>query len=75
MGNDKDKIVEKNNEKAISSQERSQDSHEQMGRININDINKRNAEQEKQEKKSSYTVAGIVIILIVFIMVAVYFFS
>ena len=75
MENYKDKLLNKNDENAKSTQGRPQLSQMSSGRININDINKRNAEQEKQEKKSSYTVAGIVIILIVFIMVAVYFFS
>ena len=75
MEHDKGQKVVRNDETVISTQERPQDSHAQMGRININDINKRNAEQEKQEKKSSYTVAGIIILSIVFIIVVVYFLS
>ena len=75
MEHDKGQLVVKNDETVISTQERPQDSHAQMGRININDINKRNAEQEKQEKKSSYSVAGIIVLLIVLIIVAIYFLS
>ena len=44
-------------------------------RTDINEINKRNVEQEKQEKKSSYTIAGIVILLIAFIILALNFLS
>ena len=66
--NDKDQTVERNDETVTSMHERPQESYAPTGRTNINDINKRNAEQEKQEKKSSYTMAGIVIFLIVFIM-------
>ena len=73
MEHDKGQKIVRNDETAISTQERPQDSQAQTGRININDINKRNAEQEKQEQKSSYTVAGIIILSIVFIIVVVYF--
>ena len=75
MKNDKGQTVKKNDETVASEQERLQESYAAAGRVNINDINKRNAEQEKQEKKSSYTVAGIIILLIVFIMVLVYLSS
>ena len=70
MKNDKGQTVKKNVETLASEQERLQESYAPTGRVDINDINKRNAEQEKQEKKSSYTIAGIVIFLIVFIMLA-----
>ena len=75
MEHDKGQKVVRNDETVISTQERPQDSHAQMGRININDINKRNAEKDKRERKSSYTTAGIIVLLIVFIIVAIYFFS
>ena len=75
MGNDKGATVKRNDEILASELERKKGSQASMGRTNINDINKRNAEQEKQEKKSSYTVAGIIVLLIVFIIVAVYFFG
>ena len=75
MENDKGQTVESNDETITSTHEGPQESYAPTGRTNINDINKRNAEQEKQEKKSSYTVAGITILLITLIIVAVYFFS
>ena len=71
--NDKGQTVERNDETVTFMHERPQESSAPTGRTNINDINKRNAEQEKQEKKSSYTVTGIIILLIAFIIVAVYF--
>ena len=73
MKNDKGQTVERNDETVTFMYERPQESYAPTGRTNINDINKRNAEQEKQEKKSSYTVTGIIILLIAFIIVAVYF--
>ena len=75
MENDKGQTVERNDETVTSTHERPQESYVPTGRININDINKRNAEEEKQEKKSSYTVAGIIVLFIAFIIVAVYFLS
>ena len=75
MENDKDQTVERNDETIISTHVRPQESYAPTGRTNINDINKRNAEQEKQEKNSSYTVAGIIVLIIAFIIVAVYFIS
>ena len=75
MENYKDKLLNKNDENAKSTQGRPQLSQMSSGRININDINKRNAEQDKRERKSSYTTAGIIVLLIVFIIVAIYFFS
>ena len=75
MENDKGQTVERNDETITSTHERPQESNAPTGRTNINDINKRNAEQEKQEKKSSYTVAGIIVLLIAFIIVALYFLS
>ena len=75
MENDKERTTERNDETVTSMHEKSQMNHASTGRTNINDINKRNAEQIKQEKKSSYAVAGIIVLLIVFIIVSLYFFS
>ena len=75
MKNDKGQTAKKNDETVASEQERLLGSYVPTGRVNINDINKRNAEQEKQEKKSSYTVTGIAALSIVLIVVAIYFFS
>ena len=44
------------------------------GRPNIDEINKRNAEEEKQDRKSSYIVTGIMVLLVVAVMVLAYFF-
>ena len=75
MGNDKGQTIERTAETVASTHNEPQKSYAPTGRTNINDINKRNAEQEKHEKKSSYIVAGIVVLLIAFIIVAVYFLS
>ena len=70
-----DQKIRKNNTAVTFIQGRPQEIYGSTRRTNINEINKRNTEQEKQEKKSSYTMAGIVIFLIVFIVVALYFLS
>ena len=75
MKNDKGQTVKKNDETVATEQERPQESYVPAGRVNINEINKRNAELEKQDKKSSYTVTGATVLLIVFIVVAIYLFS
>ena len=75
MKNNKGQTVKKNDETVTFEQERLQESYAPTVRVNINDINKRNAEQEKQEKKSSYTVTGIAVLLIALIVVVIYFFS
>ena len=68
-------MVAKNNQTVASMQSRFQESHAPTGRTNINDINRRNANQEKQEKKSSYVLAGLVVLFIAIIIFAIYFFS
>ena len=68
-------MVEKNYETETSIQEKLQNDYASTGRTNINDINRRNAEQEKQDMKSSYTVAGIIVLLIGIIIVAIYFLN
>ena len=75
MENEKGRTSERSYRTATSTVERPQESYAQTGRTDINEINKRKAEEEKQEKKLSYTVAGIIVLLIAFILVAVYFLS
>ena len=75
MGSDRGQTVGGNEEVVTFMQERSQGRSAPIGRTNINDINKRNAEQEKQEKKSSYILVGIIALSVVFIVVALYFLS
>ena len=58
---------------ALSQKEGTQKSSESAGRLNIDDINRRNAEEIKKEKKSSYIITGIVAGLL--IIVAVFFFN
>ena len=69
------RTVKKNDETVTSTQERLQESSTPTGRPDINEINKRNAEQDKQEKKASYKVVGVAILAIVLIVIAVYVFS
>ena len=75
MKDDKGQAVARSDETINSMHERPQESYALTGRTDINEINKRNAEQEKQEKKSSYAVTGIIVLLIMFIIVSIYFFS
>ena len=58
---------------ALSQKEGTQKSSESTGRLNIDDINRRNAEEKKKEKKSSYIITGIVAGL--FIIVVIFFFN
>ena len=71
----KAQTVERNDKTGISTQERPLDRHIQKSRVNINDINKRNAEQENKERKSLYAFVGITALLIVVIVISVYVFS
>ena len=78
MGNDRDKdrIVEKGDEKTVTSTwEETNKRSMSTGRPNIDDITKRNEEEKKQDRKSTYTIAGIVVLLIAVIVIAIYFFS
>ena len=58
---------------ALSQKERTQKSSESAGRLNIDDINRRNAEERKKEKKSSYIITGIVVGLL--IIAGIFFFN
>ena len=73
MENNRDQIDEKNNKTITWTEENAQERSQSTGRVNIEDINRRNAEERRQEKKSSYIVAGIVVV--VPIVIALYFFS
>ena len=62
------------NETASSNQgEEIQKNPESTGRLNIDDINKRNIEERKKEKKSLYILTGILAVLL--IIVAIFFFN
>ena len=58
---------------ASRQKEGTQKSPEPAGRINIDDINRRNAEERKKEKKSSYIITGIVVGL--FIIAGIFFLT
>ena len=73
---DKDRIVDKGDEKTMTStQEETNKRSMSTGRPNIDDITKRNEEEKKQDRKSTYTIAGTVVLLIAVIVIAIYFFS
>ena len=73
---DKDRMVEKGDEKTVTSTQEETDKRSMStGRPNIDDITKRNEEEKKQDRKSTYTIAGIVVFLIAVIVIAIYFFS
>ena len=75
MKDDEGQAVERRNEIITSKHERPKESYASAGRTNINEINKRNAEQEKQEKKSSYKAVGILIFAMALIVIVIYAFS
>ena len=58
---------------ALSQKEWTQKSSELAGRLNIDDINRRNAEERKKEKKSSYIITGIVVGIL--IITGIFFFN
>ena len=70
--------AEKNDESVNSEQKEreKENKHTSLtGRPDINEISKRNEEAIKQERMSSYSIAGIIVILIIVVMFLVYFFS
>ena len=67
--------VEKEGESMTSTQERVQEASTLTGRPNIDVITARNEEEAKQDRKSSYKTAGIVALLVVIVMIAIYFFG
>jgi len=67
--------VNKDDETALSTQKKPQENDISTRRLDLNEIKKRNAEEEKQDKKSIYIVAGIIALLVLVVIVLVYFFS
>ena len=63
------------NQKVESMRVRPEESRAPTGRPNIDEINKRNAEEEKQDRKSSYIVTGIMALSVVVVLVLLYFFT
>ena len=72
LGNQK---VNKDDETVLSTQKKPQGNDISTRRLDLNEIKKRNAEEEKQDRKSIYIVAGIIALLVLVVIVLVYFFS
>ena len=75
MENDKDQKVEKDDKTVTSTQEGTQETSAATNRPNINSITARNEEEVRQDRKASYSILGIVALLVVVIIIAVYFLS
>ena len=75
MANFKNQAINKDGKAASSTQKNMDASNIPTGRTDLNEINKRNAEEAKQERKSVYIVAGVLILLIGLVVLLVYFFS
>ena len=75
MENDKDQTVEKDDETVTSAQEGTQETSAVTNRPNIDVITARNEEEAPQDRKSSYKKAGIIALLAVVIIIAIYFLS
>ena len=75
MENDKDQTAEKDDETVRSTlKEGMRETSTSTGRPNIDVITARNEEEAKQDRKSSYRILGIVALLVVVIIIAIYFF-
>ena len=76
--NGKSQTVEEIDETKVSMQKERVRENSRIsiaGRPNINEISKRNEAIANQERKSFYTVAGIIVLLIIAIVFLLYFFS
>ena len=75
MVNSKNQLINEGVKTSPSKQENLQANNTLTGRPDLNEINKRNAEEAKQERKSVYIVAGVLILLIGVVVLLIYFFS
>ena len=75
MENNKDQTVKKNNETVRSAHTELQENSARTRRPDLNEITKRNEEEAKQDRKSSYTIAGIMALIVAVVIVLVYLFS
>ena len=76
--NGKSRTVEKIDETILPKQKEQSRENSRLsiaGRPNINEISKRNGVIADQERKSFYTVAGIIVLLIIAIIFLLYFFT
>ena len=67
--------VNKSDKTELSTQKKPQGNDISTRRLDLNEIKKRNTEEEKQDRKSIYIVAGIIALLVLVAIVLVYFFS
>ena len=77
-GNGKSQTVEEIDETIVPVQKERPRENSRIsiaGRPNINEMSKRNEAITNQERKSFYTVAGIIVLLIIAIIFLLYFFS
>ena len=77
-GNGKNQTVEKIDGTVVPMQKERPRENNRIsiaGRPNINEMSKRNEAIANQERKSFYTVAGIIVLLIIAIIFLLYFFS
>ena len=75
MKNERDQMVEKDNETVTSTQGKTQGAFTSTGRPNINVITARNEKEIKQDKKLSYKIVGIVALFVMAIIIVIYFLS
>ena len=76
-GNGKSQTVEEIDETIVPVQKERPRENSRIsiaGRPNINEMSKRNEAIANQERKSFYTVAGIIVLLIIAIIFLLYFF-
>ena len=75
MKNERDQMVEKDNETVTSTQGKTQRAFTSTGRPNIDVITARNEEEVKQDRKLSYKIVGISALFVMAIIIVIYFFS
>ena len=77
-GNGINQAIEKIDETIVPTQKERSRKNSRVsitGRPNINEISKRNEAIANQQRKSFYTVAGMIVLLIMAIIFLLYFFS
>ena len=67
--------VNKDDKTELATQKKPQGNDISTRRLDLNEIKKRNAEEEKQDRKSIHIIAGIIALLVLAVIVLVYFFS
>ena len=75
IDDNKDQTVAKDDQTEKSTHIKFQENSARTGRPDLNEINKRNAEESLRDRKSSYTIAGIMALFVVVVIILVYLFS